>query len=97
MGPKLRCIRSTPTETESTRFSDFECFARTGVKSPLNAILLQTKTRYPQVSASLMVLSWLFLSPMEKRAPCISVSRSSTPNIFMPSGDTAYSSWTTPM
>jgi hypothetical protein len=35
----LRCIRSTPTEIESTRFSDFECFARTGVKRRVSTSL----------------------------------------------------------
>src|SRR3972149_4626466 len=46
MGSKLRCIRSTPTEIASTRENAFECFASTGVKSPLNAMFEQTKTRY---------------------------------------------------
>ena len=27
IGSKFRCIRSTPTETESTSENDFECFA----------------------------------------------------------------------
>src|ERR1035441_8749651 len=38
-GSKLRCIRSTPIETASTRLKFFECLARTGVKSPWNAML----------------------------------------------------------
>src|SRR5215469_17610913 len=58
IGSKFRCIRSTPTEIASTNEKDFECFASTGVKSPLNAILLQTNTRYPQVSARRILLSW---------------------------------------
>lgn len=49
IGSKLRCMRSTPIEMESTRANDFECLAKTGVKSPLNVMLEQTKTRYPQV------------------------------------------------
>jgi hypothetical protein len=28
-------MRSTPTEMESSRFMDFECFARTGVNAPV--------------------------------------------------------------
>src|SRR5258708_39438155 len=44
-----------------------------------------------------MLLSCELRRPMEKRHPSISVSRSRTPKAFMPSGDTAYSSWTTPM
>src|SRR3989442_8319806 len=49
MGSKLRCIRSTPTEMQSMRENDFECFASTGVKSPANAMFEHTNTRYPQV------------------------------------------------
>ena len=45
IGSKLRCIRSIPTEIESNKENDFECFAKTGVKSPLKAMLLQTSTR----------------------------------------------------
>ena len=33
MGSKFRCIRSTPTEMQSIRENDFECFARTGVNT----------------------------------------------------------------
>jgi hypothetical protein len=33
-GSELRCIRSTRTEMQSMSENDFECFARTGVKSP---------------------------------------------------------------
>jgi hypothetical protein len=33
-GPKLRCGRSTPTEMESSRFSDFECFAGPAARLP---------------------------------------------------------------
>jgi hypothetical protein len=33
-GSKLRCIRSTPTEIESTSENDLECFAKTGVNTP---------------------------------------------------------------
>lgn len=34
MGSKLRCIRSTPTETQSIGENDFECLASTGVNAP---------------------------------------------------------------
>src|SRR5258708_40089786 len=34
IGSKLRCIRSTPTEMQSTSENDFECFANTGVNTP---------------------------------------------------------------
>jgi hypothetical protein len=34
IGSKLRCIWSTPTETQSIRENDFECFASTGVNTP---------------------------------------------------------------
>jgi len=36
--------------------NDFECFASTGVKSPLKAMCEQTKTRYPQVQRALFPL-----------------------------------------
>ena len=39
IGSKFRCIRSTPTEMQSMSENDFECLARTGVKSLLNAKL----------------------------------------------------------
>src|SRR5208282_6215521 len=73
MGSKFRCIRSTPTEMQSMSENDLECFARTGVKSPANAIFEHTNTRYPQVIARRMLLSWEFRNPMEKRHPAISV------------------------
>src|SRR5260370_2811796 len=34
IGSTFRCIRSTPTERQSTSENDFECFASTGVKTP---------------------------------------------------------------
>ena len=34
IGSKFRCIRSTPTETQSIRENDFECLASTGVNTP---------------------------------------------------------------
>jgi hypothetical protein len=34
MSSKERCIRSTPTETQSMRENDFECLAITGVNAP---------------------------------------------------------------
>jgi len=34
IGSKFRCIRSTPTEMQSTSENDFECFASTGVNTP---------------------------------------------------------------
>src|SRR5260370_8192640 len=33
MGSKFRCIRSTPTEMQSTSENDFECLASTGVNT----------------------------------------------------------------
>jgi hypothetical protein len=36
-GSKFRCIRSTSTGIQSMSENDFECFASTGVKSPLKA------------------------------------------------------------
>jgi FAD/FMN-containing dehydrogenase len=38
MGSKFRCIRSTPTDMQSTSENDFECFASTGVNAPLKAM-----------------------------------------------------------
>src|SRR6266566_7069137 len=38
IGSKFRCMPSTPTERMSTRLRCLVCLARTGVKSPLNAI-----------------------------------------------------------
>jgi hypothetical protein len=35
-------MRSTPTEMQSMSENDFECFASTGVKSPLNAMFETT-------------------------------------------------------
>lgn len=55
------------------------------------------KHAIPHVIARRMLLSCEWRKPMEKRQPSISVARSRTPNIFMLCGDTAYSSWTTPM
>ena len=37
MGSKLRCIRSTPTETQAFNENDFGCFASTGVNAPAMA------------------------------------------------------------
>src|SRR6266567_5551483 len=34
MGSKFLCMRSTPTEMQSMRENDFECFASTGVNTP---------------------------------------------------------------
>src|ERR1035438_2297760 len=44
-----------------------------------------------------ILLSLAFLMPIEKRTPVMPSSRSSTPNIRMPSCETAYSSRTTSM
>ena len=41
IGSKFLCIRSTPTEMQSMRENDFECFASTGANTPLNAMLEQ--------------------------------------------------------
>src|SRR6266851_3279004 len=35
IGSKFRCMRSTPTEMQSTSENDFECFASTGVNTPV--------------------------------------------------------------
>src|SRR5215469_5114094 len=68
MRSKFLCIRSTPTETQSISENDLECFASTGVKSPENAMFEHTNTRYPQVIARRMLLSWE-LQPNGKAAP----------------------------
>src|SRR5438270_891397 len=47
--------------------------------------------------ASRILLSCALRTPMENRQPCMPVSRSRTPNIFMPSLDTSYSFCTTAM
>ena len=39
IGSKFRCTRSTPVESVSSSEKYFECFAKTGLKSPLNARL----------------------------------------------------------
>jgi hypothetical protein len=57
----------------------------------------QTKTRRPAVKPKRSDLSCELRMPIEKRHPSIWVSRSRTPNIFMPSLEAAYSSFTTPM
>ena len=43
------------------------------------------------------LLSWLFRKPMAKRQPSKPELRSITPNIRIPSAETAYSSRTTPI
>ena len=45
MDSKLRCMRSTPTEMQSINENDFECFAKTGVKSPATAMFEQINTQ----------------------------------------------------
>src|SRR5229473_7690453 len=35
IGSKFRCMRSTPTEMQSMSENDFECFASTGVNTPV--------------------------------------------------------------
>src|SRR6266851_6809796 len=47
IGSKLRCMRSTPTEMQSIRENDFECFARTGVNTP--------ETMLPSSSSALLL------------------------------------------
>jgi hypothetical protein len=37
-GSKFLCIRSTPTEMQSIRENDFECFASTGVNTSWNNV-----------------------------------------------------------
>jgi hypothetical protein len=38
IGSKFLCIRSTPTEMQSMSENDFECFASTGVKTPVTKL-----------------------------------------------------------
>jgi hypothetical protein len=45
IGSKFRCIRSTPTEMQLISENDFECFARTGVESPADAMFEQTNKK----------------------------------------------------
>src|SRR3981081_974458 len=49
IGSKFRCIRSTPTEMQSIRENDFECFASTGVKSP---VTMSLNSGCPEVQTS---------------------------------------------
>jgi len=95
IGSKFLCIRSTPTEMQSMRENDFECLARTGVKSPLNTIFRHTMTRRPTVNRGAAICRESSLNLSKTELPPFGVSRSRTPNIFMPSGETAYSSLTT--
>src|SRR5260370_16515835 len=53
IGSKLRCIRSTPTEMQSIRENDFECFASTGVNTP--------GTMLPSVSSPPLLHVTLFI------------------------------------
>jgi len=69
-----------------------------GVKSPLNAMFQHTNTLTPQQRPRRKLLSCEFRMPIANRQHAsIWVSKSRTPNIFMPSAETAYSSLTTPM
>jgi hypothetical protein len=52
IGSKFHCTRSTPTEMQSISENDFECFASTGVNTPLMA-----KTR------RWMIGSWITGNP----------------------------------
>ncbi len=45
MGSKLRCIQSTPTETQSIKENDFECLASTGVNAPLMAMTADNRPK----------------------------------------------------
>ncbi len=47
IGSKLRCIRSTPTEMQSMRENDFECFASTGVNAS------ETMRQYPAIESTM--------------------------------------------
>ena len=51
MGSKFRWMRSTPTESVSTRLKLLVCLAKTGVKAPANAIFDHTETRFPQFNS----------------------------------------------
>src|SRR4030095_8290440 len=68
MGSKFRCIRSTPTETQSINENDFECFASTGVNTPgtmfpnsgtVNIKSPRSPLRDPHGGLEGFVLSWL--------------------------------------
>lgn len=48
IGAKLRCIRSTPTEIESSNANDFECYARTGVNA-LETMISMVRDECPDV------------------------------------------------
>src|ERR1019366_8495317 len=69
IGSKLRCIRSTPTEMQSISENDFECLARTGVKSPAKAMFEHTKTQYPPGPRQTLALVVRVAQPLEKRHP----------------------------
>ena len=45
----------------------------------------QTSTLTPTTAARRMLRSWLSRTPIENQQPGMPVSRSTTPNIFMPS------------
>jgi hypothetical protein len=49
IGPKFRCIRSTPTEMQSMSKNDFECFASTGVNTP---VTMSLNSGCPEVQTS---------------------------------------------
>src|SRR5271166_2985435 len=81
----------------SSREKCLEFFASTGVYSPRNARFSQTKTLRPTVQLSRKDLSWLFRKPIAKRQPSKPELKSITPNMRIPSDETAYSSRTTPI
>ena len=55
IGSKFRCIRSTPTETQSIRENDFECLASTGVNAPGTMFANSDPSSSSQRAASLAV------------------------------------------
>jgi hypothetical protein len=55
IGSKFRCIRSTPTEMQSMSENDFECFANTGVNTP---VTMSLNSGCPEVQTSSNRTSW---------------------------------------
>jgi hypothetical protein len=44
IGAKFRCMSSMPADSDLSRLKFFVCLAKSGSKSPLNAMLSHTKT-----------------------------------------------------
>lgn len=52
IGSKLRCIRSTPTDMQSIKENAFECFAKTGVNTPVTCFRIDVVPRQTRFSAA---------------------------------------------